>query len=129
MPIKMTILGLLNKLTLAKAKYLSSQQGSAELIRSVMGGGEFSNAEHLRTLGEERRDGQKYREVTNETKLRGLVLYLKGTNMCLLLQAKGTGAWLSVRGNTVAGTVLSAEDFRDFLCASYNVFPLNLRSH
>ena len=73
MSIKMTRMGLLNPMTSTKEKYLTSQRGSTELIRDVTGVGSFSNADHLRTLGEERRDGQKYREVANETKLKGLV--------------------------------------------------------
>ena len=40
-----------------------------------------------------------------------------------------TGAWLGARGTTVSGTVLSATEFCDFLCACYNVTPLNLQSH
>ena len=84
----------------AKEKYLSSQWESAELIRAVTGGGAFSNADHLRTLGEESRDGQKDRDVANETKLKGLVRYLKGTDRRLILRAKSTGAWMSVRDTT-----------------------------
>ena len=51
MPAKKEILGFLNPVTSVKEKYLSSQQGSAELIWDVMGGGEFSNADHFQTLG------------------------------------------------------------------------------
>ena len=100
-----------------------------ELIRAVTGGGAFSNADHLRTIGEERRDGQKDWEVANKNKLKGLVQYLKGTNRRLILRAKITGAWLSVRSNTVSGTVFSATEFWDLLCARYNSPPLNLQSH
>ena len=94
----------------------------------MTGGGEFSNAEHLRMLGEERRDRHKDWEVANETKLKGLVRYLKCTNMRLILQANITGAWMSVRGTTVSGKLLSATEFWDFLCACYNISPLNLQS-
>ena len=83
----------------------------------MTGAGAFSNANHLRTLGEERRDGNKYQDAVFETKLKGLFRDLKGTNKRLILRAKSTGAWLSVRGTTVSGTVLSATKFRDFMCA------------
>ena len=43
-----------------------------------------------------------------KSKLKDLVSDLKGNNKKLLLQAKSTGAWLSVRGSTVSGIVLSA---------------------
>ena len=50
-PVEKSGLGLLNPVTSAKEKYLSSQQGSTELIWAVMGGGAFSNANHLLALG------------------------------------------------------------------------------
>ena len=69
----MTIMVILNKVISEKDKYLSSQRGIAKLIWVVMGGGAFSNPAHLWTIIEERRDDQKDREVTNETKIKGLV--------------------------------------------------------
>ena len=92
-------------------------------------GGVFSNSNHLWRLGKERRDVKKEQEAAYKTKLKGLVRKLKGTNRRLILRAKITGTWLSVRGTTVSGTVLSATYFRDFLCARYNVSTLNLQSH
>ena len=64
MPIKVDGLSLLNPVTPVKENYLSYQKGRVELIRYVPGGGTFSNADQLRTLGEEMRDGQKDREVS-----------------------------------------------------------------
>ena len=62
-PVKKSGLGLLNSVTSSQAKYLSYQQESAELFWAVTGGGEFSNADHLRTLSEERHDRKKARDV------------------------------------------------------------------
>ena len=98
----------------AKEKYLSSQKGSAELIRDVEGGGVFSNDDHLWMLGEERHDGKKDREAVYKTKLKGLVHNLIGTDRRKILRAKSTGAWLSIHGTTVSGTVLSTMEFRYF---------------
>ena len=81
---------------------------SAELVRAVTWGGALSNADHLRMLGEERLDGKKDREAAYKTKLNGLVHNLKVTDWHLILRAKNTGAWLSIRGNTVSGAVLTA---------------------
>ena len=80
----------------------------------MTGGGAFSNADHLRTLSEERRDGKKSGNVAYISRLKGLVSDLKGTDKPLLLRAKIIGAWLSLRGSTVLGTVLSATEFWDF---------------
>ena len=82
-----------------------------ELVRGVLGGGAFSDADHIQTLSEERRDGKKDRGAAYKSKFKGLVSDLTGTDKCLLLRAKITGAWLSVLCNTVSGTVLSATEF------------------
>ena len=95
----------------------------------MTGGGAFSNANHLRTLIEEQRDGKKDQDATYKSSLKVLVRNLKGTNKRLLLHAKITGACQSVRSTTVSGTVLSATEFRYFVCARYNVFPVNLQIH
>ena len=86
----------------SEGKHLSSQRGSAELIRAVTARGSFFNVDHLRTLREERRDRQKYREIANKTKLKGLVRDLKVTNICLIIRTKSIGAWLIIRGTIVS---------------------------
>ena len=60
---------------------------------------------------------------------RGLVRDIKGTDRRLIIHVKITGAWLSVRGTIVSGKLSSATEFWYFLCARYNVSPLNLQRH
>ena len=100
-PVKKSGLGILNMVKPAQEKNLFSHWGSSELVRDVTVNGELSNADHLQALNEERRDGQKDREALYESKLKGLVMNLKDTDMHLILRAKITGAWLSLRGTTV----------------------------
>ena len=102
-------------------------QSSAELVRDVAGGGALSNADHLRTLSEERHEGKKYRDVLHKSILKGLVCNLKGTDKRLLLRSKSTCAWMSIHGTSVSGTFLSATEFWYFLFARYNVSPVNLQ--
>ena len=52
-PVRKAGLVILNTVTSDHDKYLSSTQGSAELIWAVTGGGGFSNADHLLILSEE----------------------------------------------------------------------------
>ena len=92
-------------------------------------GGEFSNSNHLRNLSEERRDWKKPHDVAYESRTKGLLSDLQDTDKCIILRAKRTGSWMSICGNTVSDTVPSATVFRDFLCARYNISPLNLQSH
>ena len=72
---------------------------------------------------------QKNWDYANGATLKGLVVYLIGTNWSLILHNKNTGAWLDVRNTTVTSTVLSATGLHDFLCARYNVISLNLHIH
>ena len=58
-PVNKAGIEIMNAVTLEQEKYLSSQRGSAELIRAVTGEGTFSNDDHLRTLSEEGRDRKK----------------------------------------------------------------------
>ena len=74
----------------------------------------FSNADHLWNLSEEQRDRNKDRDVSYESRLKVLVRDIKGTDKRLLLHAKITGAWLSVHGTTVSGTVIFATEFCSF---------------
>ena len=80
----------------------------------MMGGGSFFNADHLQTLSEDKCDGKKYQDVAHESRLKGLVCNIKGTDKHLLLRSKRIGTWLSGCGTTVSGTVLSATKSRDF---------------
>ena len=59
MPIRTVIIRLLNIVTSAKEKYLKSQRVSAELIWPVMGGGVFSNTNHIGKLGKKGTMGRK----------------------------------------------------------------------
>ena len=42
----------------------------------------------------------------------------------LIIHAKHTGSWMTVRGTKVTDTVLVAKKISDFMCARYNVTPL-----
>ena len=123
MPVTKAGLELLNPVTSAQEKYLSSSQGSTELTRAVTGGGGFSDADHLRTLSEERRDRKEARDVAYESRLKGLVSDVKGFDKQLLLRAKITGTWMSVRGTSVSGTVLFATESWDFYFLAITSLP------
>ena len=117
MPVKKSGLGLLNPVTSYQENYLRSTRGITELVRAVTGGGALSNANHLRDLSEERRERKKDQDVAYGSRLKGLVINLKGTDNCLLLHSKSTGDYMSIHVTTVSGTVLYATEFRDFMCS------------
>ena len=100
MPVRKSGLGILNKVTSAQYKYIRSTRGSAKMIQAVMGGEEFYNYYHLRTLSKKRSDGKKAPEVAYKSRLNILVSDIKGTDKRLLIHPKITGTWLSVHGTT-----------------------------
>ena len=59
MSVNKACLGLLNTGTSEIEKYLSLQRASTELLKYVTGEVNFSNANHLLVLREEKRDGKK----------------------------------------------------------------------
>ena len=67
--------------------------------------------------------------MSNLVTLTRIYTSMNHTNRHLILHAKSTGAWLRICGTTASDTVLSATEFRDFLCTCYNVSPLNTHSH
>ena len=88
-----------------------------------MGECAFSNDNHLLALREKRPNGQKNWDGVKDAKIKKPSTDIDSTNCCLILRAKNTGAWMNVRGTTVTSTVFSSKEFRDFLCAHYNVTP------
>ena len=93
------------------------------MVHAMMGGGAFSNADHLWNLSEEQRNRKKDRDAAYKSKLKGLVSDLKVNDNRLILRAKIIGAWLSVHGTTVSGTVLSATEFWDFYVQVIMLLP------
>ena len=89
----------------------------------MTGGGDIPRANHLLELREERSGRQKNCDDINYSKIKGLVRDLDTTKRRLILHSKSIGVWLNVQGTTVTGTLLSATESCDFLCARYNVTP------
>ena len=58
------------------------------MVQSVPVGGAFSNANHLWTQSEERRDGNKNRDIVYKSILKCLVSNIKGTDKHLLLRSR-----------------------------------------
>ena len=72
-------------------------------------------------------DWNKIRDDVNYAKPEGEIKNLPKLERCLFLRAKHTVSWLIVRGATVTGTVVTAAEFCDFLCAHYDVNLPNLK--
>ena len=125
-PVNKSGLGLQNPVTSAEDKYTSLLLASYELIGAVKVEKEFSTADHLLAFKEERWDGKTDQGVANDVKLRKIVSNKSALEKRPFLCAKNTGSWMSVQGTMINGTVLTATESREFLCACYKVNPPNL---
>ena len=76
-------LGLLNPMTSVNKECLSLQCASTELIQDGTGEGEFSNADHLLALKEERSNRNKNRDDVIGVNLKELVSDLDSTKVVL----------------------------------------------
>ena len=89
----------------------------------VKGESYFSTTDHIKVGKEEISDGRKTRGGINDAKIEVIVDTLDDFYCCLILTSKQMGSSLTIQGNMVTGTVLSATQFRDFLCVLYNFTP------
>ena len=101
-------LGLQDLVISSNNKYLNSLCTSCKIIGSIKGERAFSTPDHLLTLREESSDGLKIRDDVNEAKLKVLAKVIESLDLYLIICAKNTGSWLTVRGTTVTSTVLAA---------------------
>ena len=74
----------------------------------MVGGGSFPDMYHPLDLRGEMRDRKKNWDEANDSKLKGLVRDLIGTDRRIILRAKITGYWMNIQGNILAGIVLLA---------------------
>ena len=102
-------LGLQNPVTSAADKCTSLLCSNSKMIGAVTGKMDFSTADHIKVVKEERRYGNKYWDDVNDTKLQGNVRNQGDFE-------KRLGSWTSVQGTMVAGTVLTVTQFSDFMC-------------
>ena len=110
-------LGLQDPVKLANKKYPSFLRAICNLIGSVKGYRDFSTADHLLVLREERRDNQKIRYDANWSKLKGLVRYLEVLDHRIIICAKNLGYWMTVWGTILTGIVIVAIEFCNFFRA------------
>ena len=126
-PVKKYGLFLQNPVTPAAEKYTGSLHVSYKLIGAVMDERDFSTADHLWAVKQERWDRKKYQDDENDVKL-GVIANDKGDfEKPLFLCNKHTGFWMSVRGTTVTGTVLPAAIFHDCFVHVITTTPLTFR--
>ena len=95
-------------MTSTNKNYISSKCEITEFILDVTGEGAFSNANHLLTIKEERRDGDKNRDGINNSKLKDYVTDIDSADWHIIICNKNTGAWMNVQVTMITVTLLLA---------------------
>ena len=89
-------------------KYKGLPLMSYKIIGVITRNREFSTTGHIWAVKEERCYGKKYRDDTNDAKLRGIVDDQGKLNKRLFLCDNHTGTWMNIRGTMENDTLLSA---------------------
>ena len=85
------------------------------MIWAVVGESEFYTTDHLQSLREENRDGQKIRYDANNAKLGRIVDNLYAPNRRLMLRTKHMGFWMNLQVTAVTDIALADMEYCDFV--------------
>ena len=124
-PVKKYRLDLQNPMTAAKDKYKVCYVQSTRWLVKSRASRRFKPLIPFRRLKGRDMTGKNDRDVTNDSKLRGIVRNQGASKKRLLLRAKHMGACMSVRGTKVTGTLLYTTKFNDFYVIVITLTPLN----
>ena len=102
-PVKKYGLGLHNPVKSAAEKHKILLDASCDMNGAVTGEREFSTADQIWAVKEERRDGKKYWDVVNDAKLWGIISDQDAFEKRLLICSKHMGFCMRVRGTTFIG--------------------------
>jgi hypothetical protein len=96
-------------------------------LSSTLRAGEQLDAHlHSQHVGTERRQCQRLRKEKEQASLKVLLAAASQAQSRRLTRAKETGPWLTAMPDTLNGTVLTADEFRDSLRLRYGLKPLAL---
>ena len=116
-------LGLQELVASSNKRYLSSLRASSELVGAELDRANFQPPITFRHSGNKGVMDKKIQYDANNANIKGLVKYLKAPDRRLILRAKNTSSWMTVRSTMVTITVLGATEFCDFLCTHYDFPP------
>ena len=124
LPVNKSGMGLQNPEKWSEDKYTSFLCAIYKLIGAVTCETEFSTADRIWSVKEERQGGRKYRDDVNDAKLRVIVSDQSASKERLFLHTKYPGSRMSVCGTTIMGTVIHATEFSDFYMLIIMLTPL-----
>jgi hypothetical protein len=128
LPVRKAGIGVPNPVDTAAACYATSVASTAPLTESLCAGTDFDVDAYLREANAARSALTATRNVDGDGKLSQLLGGASARTKRRVNRAKRTGAWLTAMPDTLNGTDLSAEEFRDSLRLRYGLPPRTLPS-
>jgi len=129
LPVRYAGLGVPNPGTTARQNYEASRELTAPLTLSLATGEELGIRSYAVACATTRRMQQKRKDATAADVLKRISAAARPTDARRLTRAKETGAWLTAMPNTLNGTDLSADEFRDNLRIRLGLTPSSLPTH
>jgi hypothetical protein len=127
LPVKKAGLGTPNLTESADDCHEASKAVTRALTQSLLKGEDLVAQYHLEHASTERRRQRAAREQAADTQLDDLKAAAPDRTACVRLQrAQETGAWLTVMPESLNGTELTEDAFRDSLRLCFGLRPLHL---
>jgi hypothetical protein len=115
--------GISNPTLTADDAHRTSVACTSHLSTTLREGQDLDAQVHSRHVGTERRQSQRLRKKSGQASLAAVSAAAPKATQRRLSRARETGAWITSMPDSLNGTVLSAEEFRDSLRLRYGLKP------
>ena len=129
LPIKSAGLGISNPMSTASECHRVSKACTQSLTDSLLDGEDLDVVVYGREVKQQQRQEAHGRRMDHSTALANLLDKMSPSKARRIERAKETGGWLSILPNSLNGTTLERDEFRDSLRIRYGLAPLNLPMH
>jgi hypothetical protein len=127
LPVKNAGLALPNPVESAEANFRASEVANSHIIQVMRKKEIFSLQDHSATTNQVKGELKKRRDLTNKAHLDSILGLMTKDLSRTVSRGCETGAWLTVMPSTIAGTELSADEYRDSLHMRYGREPAGLQ--
>ena len=123
LPVKDCGLALPDPTQTASANNKTSKEATAHLTQALLGNTEWDIDTHKETMAEAKKNAKIDKILLHGQKLQESLQKLTPRSKKVVERAANTGAWLSAVPNTLAGTELGKDEWRDSACIRYDMKP------
>ena len=107
----------------AKENNRSSKEATAHLAQALQNKTTWDIDTHHETMIEAKKEHKQRKRLEDESQLQDCLIKQSSLGKKVIARASDTGAWLSATPNTLAGTELGKDEWRDSACCRYNMRP------